>query len=258
MLDFIRPQKRFPLAVTRHALRGGTALCVAHLTDLHLEDGANAAWLKRLVRIVNAQHPDIICFTGDFACRRAQFATADVYCSILRGMRARYGKFAVTGNHDILGAAGKAPQLICRAGFTLLQNEAARVEISGQNVDILGLSTMKYDTPATAKRRFPLKGQQPGPAFRLGLVHEPAAVQLLPASFWPGTRMRGSFMCRGWKGCGCRRVPARMRTGFIRRPQGLCTFRQALGKAGRACAFARRAKWQFSTSSPDDVESFVG
>lgn len=74
MLDFIRPQKRFPLAVTRHALRGGAALRVAHLTDLHLEDGANAAWLKRLVRIVNAQHPDIICFTGDFACRRAQFA----------------------------------------------------------------------------------------------------------------------------------------------------------------------------------------
>ena len=136
MLDFIRPQKRFPLAVTRHALRGGAALRVAHLTDLHLEDGANAAGLKRLVRIVNAQHPDIICFTGDFACRRAQFATADVYCSILRGLRARYGKFAVTGNHDILGAAGKAPQLICRAGFTLLQNEAARVEISGQNVDI--------------------------------------------------------------------------------------------------------------------------
>ena len=67
MLDFIRPQKRFPLAVTRHALRGGAALRVAHLTDLHLEDGANAAGLKRLVRIVNAQHPDIICFTGDFA-----------------------------------------------------------------------------------------------------------------------------------------------------------------------------------------------
>ena len=190
MLDFIRPQKRFPLAVTRHALRGGGALCVAHLTDLHLEDGANAAWLKRLVRIVNAQHPDIICFTGDFACRRAQFATADVYCSILRGLRARYGKFAVTGNHDILGAAGKAPQLICRAGFTLLQNEAARVEISGQNVDILGLSTMKYDTPATAKRRFPLKGQQPGPAFRLGLVHEPAAVQLLPEN-WAGLILAG-------------------------------------------------------------------
>ena len=58
-LDFIRPQKRFSLAVTRHALRGGAALRVAHLTDLHLEDGANAAGLKRLVRIVNAQHPDL-------------------------------------------------------------------------------------------------------------------------------------------------------------------------------------------------------
>lgn len=55
MLDFIRPQKHFPLAVTRHALRGGAALRVAHLTDLHLEDGADAAWLRRLVRVVNAQ-----------------------------------------------------------------------------------------------------------------------------------------------------------------------------------------------------------
>ena len=241
MLDFIRPQKRFPLAVTRHALRGGAALCVAHLTDLHLEDGANAAGLKRLVRIVNAQHPDIICFTGDFACRRAQFATADVYCSILRGLRARYGKFAVTGNHDILGAAGKAPQLICRAGFTLLQNEAARVEISGG---------------------FRLRANSPARLSGWALCTSPRPCSFCrkigPASFWPGTRMRGSFMCRGWKGCGCRRVPARMRTGFIRRQQGLCTFRQALGKAGRACAFARRAKWQFSTSGPDDVESFAG
>ena len=77
MLDFIRPQKHFPLAVTRHALRGGAALRVAHLTDLHLEDGADAAWLRRLVRVVNAQRPDIICFTGDFACRRARFAAAE-------------------------------------------------------------------------------------------------------------------------------------------------------------------------------------
>ena len=166
MLDFIRPQKHFPLAVTRHALRGGAALRVAHLTDLHLEDGADAAWLRRLVRVVNAQRPDIICFTGDFACRRARFAAAEKYCEILRGLCAGHGKFAVTGNHDILGAAGRAPQLICRAGFTLLQNEAARVVISGQNVDILGLSTMKYATPATAKRRFPLRGERP-----LSLIH---------------------------------------------------------------------------------------
>ena len=190
MLDFIRPQKHFPLAVTRHALRGGAALRVAHLTDLHLEDGADAAWLRRLVRVVNAQRPDIICFTGDFACRRARFAAAEKYCEILRGLCAGHGKFAVTGNHDILGAAGRAPQLICRAGFTLLQNEAARVVISGQNVDILGLSTMKYATPATAKRRFPLRGERPGAAFRLGLVHEPAAVQLLPEG-WAGLILAG-------------------------------------------------------------------
>ena len=190
MLDFIRPQKHFPLAVTRHALCGGAALRVVHLTDLHLEDGADAAWLRRLVRIVNAQRPDIICFTGDFACRRARFSTAERYCEILRGLCAGHGKFAVTGNHDILGAAGKAPQLIRRAGFTLLQNEAVRVVISGQNVDILGLSTMKYATPAAAKRRFPLRGERPGAAFRLGLVHEPAAVQLLPEG-WAGLILAG-------------------------------------------------------------------
>ena len=116
MLDFIRPQKRFPLAVTRHALRGGAALRVAHLTDLHLEDGANAAGLKRLVRIVNAQHPDIICFTGDFACRRAQFATADVYCSILRGLRpvwkiCRHGQPRYSGRSGE-GAAADLPRRV--------------------------------------------------------------------------------------------------------------------------------------------------
>lgn len=78
------------------------------------------------------------------------------------------------------------------------------------------------------------------------------------ALFWQGIRTRGSFMCRSWKGCGCRRAPARMPTGFTRRLQGLCTFRRALGKAGRACAFARRARRRFSTSGPDSVESFAG
>lgn len=183
MLDFIRPQKHFSLVVTHHAVRGGPALCVVHLTDLHLEDGADAAWLRRMVRIVNECAPDIICFTGDFTCMRGPFYTAEKYCDILRGLHAAYGKFAVTGNHDILGAAGKAPQLISRAGFTLLPNRAVRVLADGQAVEILGLSTMKYDTPARAKRRFPLKGERPGAAYRIGLVHEPDAVRLLPENW---------------------------------------------------------------------------
>ena len=81
MLDFIRPQKRFPLAVTRHALRGGAALCVAHLTDLHLEDGANAAGLKRLVRIVNAQHPDIMPAAAHSLPRRMCIAAFCAACA---------------------------------------------------------------------------------------------------------------------------------------------------------------------------------
>ena len=183
MLDFIRPQKRFSLTVTCHTVCGDAALRIVHLTDLHLEDGADANWLCRMVQIVNEYGPDIICFTGDFTCMREPFHTAEKYCGILRGLHAVCGKFAVTGNHDILGAAGKAPQLISRAGFTLLQNQAARVVAGGQTVDILGLSTMKYDTPAKARRRFPLKGEQPGAVFRLGLVHEPAAVKLLPENW---------------------------------------------------------------------------
>ena len=55
-------------------------------------------WLAEAVQQANRLHPDIVALTGDFVTySRANIEPA---AEILSRLRARYGVFAVLGNHD--------------------------------------------------------------------------------------------------------------------------------------------------------------
>lgn len=72
---------------------------IVQLADLHLGSyGESYAGIRRLVNDVNQLHPDLIVFTGDMV---NNFAGEMVpWIETLKQLKATYGKFAVTGNHD--------------------------------------------------------------------------------------------------------------------------------------------------------------
>lgn len=74
---------------------------IVHISDLHLATFADRpAALQRIVDTINAQTPDMICFTGDIVTIGVEEALP--FTAILQQLHARDGVFSVLGNHDLM------------------------------------------------------------------------------------------------------------------------------------------------------------
>lgn len=72
---------------------------IVQLSDIHIGSWqGNTAAIQRLVDLVNAQHPDLIVFTGDLVNSRA--LELDDFQEILAGLKAKDGVYSILGNHD--------------------------------------------------------------------------------------------------------------------------------------------------------------
>ena len=72
---------------------------IIQLTDLHLGSyGEHYPGITKLVNEVNRLKPDLIVFTGDMVNSFASEITP--WIESLRELKAKYGKYAITGNHD--------------------------------------------------------------------------------------------------------------------------------------------------------------
>ena len=72
---------------------------IVHISDLHLSSLASSpAFLQRVIDAINAQQPDLICFTGDFVGLGVEEAIP--FTEMLRQLHAKDGIASVLGNHD--------------------------------------------------------------------------------------------------------------------------------------------------------------
>ncbi len=170
-----------PFLVTRHRVGedrpGALRLRVVQLTDLHLHPGYPPQKLARLAQLVNAQQPDLIVFTGDFLRHASPHPLPPGVLGILSGIKARYGRYAVRGNHDLRGWPSQTACCLKRAGFTLLRNQQAAVPLpGGRRLVLAGLDDGVYHLadPRTVRA---LKKER---GFRLVLAHEPMLARLVP------------------------------------------------------------------------------
>jgi uncharacterized protein len=83
------------LELTTDKLPAGARIRIVHLSDLHVGDPTRV--LEALPSRVNELAPDLIVFTGD----SLMFPEAlPLFQRTMSAMKARYGRFAVRGNHD--------------------------------------------------------------------------------------------------------------------------------------------------------------
>ncbi len=72
---------------------------IAQISDLHVGTfGRDTTFINKLVEIVNAQHPDLIVFTGDIVNRRAD--ELKPFVNSLGRLDAKDGVISILGNHD--------------------------------------------------------------------------------------------------------------------------------------------------------------
>jgi len=101
-------------------------LKVVFAADLHLGTMTSKGWLARFVDKVNAQKPDVVLIGGDI--REGHRGEADLGAieAQFRRLEARYGVFAVPGNHE--GYAGTTVDFFDKSHIRFLQDELAIVE----------------------------------------------------------------------------------------------------------------------------------
>lgn len=159
------------LAPAQHGLR------IAHLSDLHVGNGAEGARLARIVASANALAPDLIVLTGDLFDHDP--AALVEGARALDALRARLGVFAVLGNHDhMTGAELVAAALSEHApALELLRGRFARLPLR-EPLYVAGLDDPGHDWTARGGR-LPaldaLAAAAPADGPAILLVHRPDA-----------------------------------------------------------------------------------
>ena len=118
---------------------------IVAISDIH--GGAHymdEARIRYIVEQANAQNPDLIVLLGDFISESngkgsSLMMPVSVMADNLSGLKAKFGVFAVIGNHDWWHDEKEVRQNLERVGYRVLENESANFQNNGQTISIIGI-----------------------------------------------------------------------------------------------------------------------
>jgi predicted MPP superfamily phosphohydrolase len=113
---------------------GINELRIVQISDIHFSATNSTRLARKIVKIIKDSHPHILVSTGDLIER-------DLYdkgkvAALFRDIKAPYGKYAVTGNHEFYTGIEEAVSFTEAAGFRMLRNEGIT---AGDVVNIAGV-----------------------------------------------------------------------------------------------------------------------
>jgi len=120
---------------------------IVQISDVHIGIIVGEKRLQRIVDAIKKAEPDILVSTGDLLDGQINNLVEPV--KLLRSIEPRYGKFAITGNHEFYAGIHEAVDFMKDSGFTVLRGEGKTV---AGLINIVGL-----DDPAG--RRYGLSGE---------------------------------------------------------------------------------------------------
>lgn len=148
-------------------------LKILHLSDLHLENISISP--SELYEKLKDEPIDLIALTGDFLDRKRTIPKLAHYLQTLNQLHAKYGIYAVLGNHDYVlkeQYLQNLKDLLKQYNCKVLQNENDTILVNGcHRVNIIGIddfSTKRSDLEAS------YQGLKPGT--NLVLTHDPNIV----------------------------------------------------------------------------------
>jgi predicted MPP superfamily phosphohydrolase len=160
------------VALPRFPQKLGDTVLV-QLTDLHLGPTLGREFLEDVVRRTNALHPDVVAITGDVADGSVT-SLRDIVAP-LGELRARWGVFFVTGNHEYYAGAAAWCAEFRRLGIRTLSGERVTIGDGQHGFDLAGvddLEARRFTGGAGADVGATLAGRDPSRALVL-LAHQP-------------------------------------------------------------------------------------
>jgi len=105
-------------------------LNIVAFSDVHLGSIIEKRHLKGIVNQVNALNPDVILIPGDIIDEDIAPVIKNNVGEVLNKLKAKYGVYAVTGNHEYIGGINKAKEYLSNHNIHLLNDTAILIENS--------------------------------------------------------------------------------------------------------------------------------
>lgn len=96
-------------------------LKIAFVADFHLRHSTDIHFIERFAKKIELIQPDLMVYGGDIVEGSRRGGNLDNLEKIFKGIRAKYGSFAVLGNHEFYGRQDKG-QFFDRAGIRVLSD----------------------------------------------------------------------------------------------------------------------------------------
>jgi uncharacterized protein len=143
---------------------------IVQISDVHVGVLVRGNYLADIIRKVRDTKPDLLVSTGDLV--DGQGNDLSEAAAQLREIRPRYGKFAVTGNHEFYAGIDKAMEFTAKAGFTPLRGKVATVAGA---VDLAGVDDPGIHRPGLRglSRDREVLARAGGGHFTILLKHQP-------------------------------------------------------------------------------------
>lgn len=156
---------------------------ISQITDVHSGSFSDAAGVQKGLDMVNAQHSDIILFTGDLVNNRA--SEMDRWIPAFAGLKAPMGKFSILGNHDYgdyvqwdtpeakRANLDRLKEVHTEMGFRLLLDEAITLKKDGESISLIGVENWgsRFHQYGDLKKA---TAAVPDDAFKVLMSHDPS------------------------------------------------------------------------------------
>ena len=150
-----------------------SGLKIVQISDLHLGEIKGERFLKKVVKQINEQNPDVVVITGDIIDSDGK--NEEKIKSIFREIKAKKGVYGVLGNHEYYFGADKNLSFFEESGIKILRNE--NIEIK-EGLLIAGIDDLSFKRESQQKEDFlekALENRKSG--YTVLLSHSPLEVE---------------------------------------------------------------------------------
>lgn len=150
-------------------------LKIIHFSDLHYNRAITLSKVESIINEINYIKPDIVVFTGDLVDKDASLTSNDYndLTKLLNKISAKYGKYAIMGNHDYEKDEDKIIKVYKDSNFNYLDNDYDIIyNKSNEKIFIGGVNTASHNKDDIDKALEYIKDNE-DIGYKIVLIHEP-------------------------------------------------------------------------------------
>ena len=147
---------------------------IVQISDIHVGPTIKKHYVQAIVDGVNELLPDVVAITGDVVDGSVEHLSEQA--RLLASLRAPFGVYLVTGNHEYYSGATAWVAEFRRMGLRVLMNEHAVIHPSGLPVVVAGVtdySAGSFDPQQRSNPKAALAGAPADACARILLAHQP-------------------------------------------------------------------------------------